>query len=295
MNTLLNKFKALAVLLLAVLVVFETQAGGTYSVQSFLNGGQVTSLVVSNGLGVTNLTYIAQNHLQGDYQIGTNSLGTGFNAPIATNALGAGTSLLYTNATPVSWYGITYPGTFVALTNNTAGTATNDVSYTVITTNNQFNFFQDANLPEDYFQTFGSSGQPGAAGDTNSIGLLQVVSQPFSLYGQAAGGGSNIVNLVFEPIPHLRSPNPGSTPGSAYIPGFTPAMSPTDAATTGGYGFTVTYTNQISTANVPTVYALPLPRWKFLGASGIRLRAIYAGASTNAVCIQSVTLQTWTP
>jgi hypothetical protein len=295
MNKLQNKIKALAVMLMAVLVVFETQAGGTYTIQSLLNGGQVSSLVVSNGVGVTNLNYIALNQLQGLYQIGTNSLGTGFNAPIATNSVGAGTSLMYTNATPVSWYGITYPGTFVALTNNTAGTATNDVSYTVITTNNQFNFFQDANLPEDYFQTFGSSGQPGAASDTNSIGLLQVVSQPFSLYGQAAGGGSNIVNLILEPIAHIRGVNPGSTPGSSYIPGFTPGLSPTDAAFTGGYNYTVTYTNQISTASVPTVYQVPLPRWKFQGASGLRLRAIYAGSSTNAVCIQSVTLQTWTP
>jgi len=271
--------------------------GASFTIGSFFNPN-VTSVVISNNVGITNLNYIAQNILQGQYQLGTNGAGTSILGNIATN-LGTLNGTQYTDSVPVMWFGQTYPGTFVCLTNNTvaATLSTNDVKYVTITTNNQFNFFQDLPLPQDQFNALVTdSGKPGASGMTNSIGYLQIVSQPFSLTGSGAvGNGSNIVSCIFEPLASLTSPNPGN---GGPIPGFVPALGATDLAQPNAVPpyWVVTYTNQISVSvNAPTVANIAIPRWYFPGARGIRLRALYSGTSTNAICVNSITLQTWTP
>jgi len=281
---------------LTLAVLAERSEAAQFTVQSFFNPA-VTSVIISNNVGVTNLNYIAQNMLQGLYQITTNGAGTAILGSIATNYCGALSGTMYTDSVPVVWFGQTYPGTFTVLTNAAvaASANTNDVRYVTITTNNQFNLFQDVLLPQDFFNTLGESGLPGVAVATNSIGYLQVVSQPFSLTGSGAtGNGSNIVSLILSPIAAVSASNPG---GVNAIPGFVPDLEPTDAAqpdTVVPY-LVVTYTNQISLLNAPTVANFAVPRWKFRGARGLRLRALYSGTSTNAISVNSVTLQTWTP
>lgn len=283
--------------LLTSLAISLAAHGAQFTTTSFLNPN-VTSVVISNNVGITNLNYIAQNLLQGLYQLGTNTAGTGINAAIATN-YGALSGTSYTDSVPVQWFGQTYPGTYTILTNNTvaASLSTNDVKYVTVTTNNQFNFFQDVPIPQDYYSALlTDAGLPGAAGNTNSIGYIQIVSQPFSMTGSGAvGNGSNIVSAIFSPIAVLTVPQPG---GGQPIPGLTPALEPTDLAQPSGAVpyIVVTYTNQISvTLNAPTVANFAVPRWKFPGARGIRLRALYCGTSTNAICVNSVTFNTWTP
>jgi hypothetical protein len=298
----MKKFKLLA-LLVALLAVDAVEAA-QFNVYSFFNPN-VTSVVISNNVGITNLNYISQNLLQGLYQLGTNTAGTGINAPIATN-YAALSGTMYTSSVPVQWFGQVYPGTFTVLTNNTvASTAnTNDVAFVTVTTNNQFNFFQDVPLPQDQYNGLVTdSGQPGAAGQTNSIGYIQFVTQPFSLTGSGAvGNGSNIVTAIFSPIAVMQQPNPNGAPstvnGGGAIPGLTPALEPTDLAQPNGVApyLVVSFTNQISvTLNAPTVATFAVPRWKFPGARGIRLRALYSGTSTNAVCVNSITYQNWVP
>ncbi len=283
-------------LLFSLVLAGATAASGAqFTVQSFFNPA-VTSIIISNNVGVTNLNYIAQNMLQGLYQITTNSAGTAILGSIATNYCGSLTGTMYTDSVPVVWFGQTYPGTYTILTNQAvaASANTNDVRFVTITTNNQFNLFQDVLLPQDFFNTLGESGQPGAASTTNAIGYLQVVSQAFSLYGAATGHGSNIVNLILVPLASVGANNPG---GVNSIPGFVPDLESTDAAQPDGQTQTmvISYTNQISLLSAPTVANIALPRWKFRGARGLRLRALYSGTSTNAISVNSVTLQTWTP
>lgn len=285
-------------LLIASFAIGLTANGAQFTISSFFNPA-VSSVVISNNCGITNLNYIAQNVLQGQYQLGTNTAGTAILASIATNYAGVSPTM-YTDSVPVQWFGQTYPGTFTILTNNTqpaASANTNDVRFVSITTNNQFNFFQDLPLPQDFYNGLVTdSGPPGAATSTNSIAYIQFVSQPFSLTGSGAvGNGSNIVTAIFSPIAVLASPNPG---GGSPIPGLMPDLEPTDLAQPIGISpyLVVTYTNQISvTVNAPTVANFAVPRWKFPGARGIRLRALYSGTSTNAICVNNITLTTWTP
>src|SRR6266704_5314627 len=138
--------KLLFSLMLAVLA--ERSEAAQFTVQSFFNPA-VTSIIISNNVGVTNLNYIAQNMLQGLYQITTNSAGTAILGSIATNC-GALSGTMYTDSVPVVWFGQTYPGTFTVLTNaaTAASLNTNEVRYIKMTTNNQFNFFQDVLLPQ---------------------------------------------------------------------------------------------------------------------------------------------------
>jgi hypothetical protein len=251
----------------------------------------VSSLVISNNVGVTNLSYIAQNILQGQYQINTNTAGTSILGNIATNATPR-IGINYTNATPVVWFGQTYLGTKVIVTNNTvaATASTNDYQYVTATTNNAINFFQDVTLPQDFFPAAAEYGI-GVASITNSIAYLQVVSQQYTEYGYGTGAGSNIVNLVFSPIHCVNAPNPNNP-----IAGYTPDLEPTDGAyASAGDVWTVTYTNQISTLGAPTVYVTPVPRWMFPGAQGMRLRMAYTGTSTNAINLNSIVLGYWRP
>lgn len=284
--------------LAALLTVGLSVHGATFTIGSFFNP-TVSSIIISNNVGVTNLNYIAQNILQGQYQLTTNTAGTAILASIATNFCGGLCGTMYTDSVPVTWFGQTYPGTFTILTNQAvaAAASTNDVKWVTINTNNQFNFFQDLPLPQDFYNGLVTdAATPGAAGNTNSIAYIQFVSQPFSLTGSGAvGNGSNIVTAIFSPLASLTSPNPGN---GGPIPGFVPALEPTDTAQPGGLPpyIVVSYTNQISvTVNAPTVANFPVPRWKFPGARGIRLRALYSGTSTNAVAVNSITMQTWTP
>jgi len=290
--------------LLSTLAIGLSAQGALFTVTSFFNPN-VTSVVISNNVGITNLNYISQNILQGLYQLGTNTAGTGINAPIATN-YGLLQGTYYTNSSPVSWFGQVYPGSLVIMTNNAvaAASSTNDILYTTITTNNQFNFFQDVPLPQDeYNGLVTDSGRPGAATSTNSIGYIQFVSQPFSMTGSGAvGNGSNIVTAIFTPIAVLQTPNPGGAPssvnGGGSIPGFVSGLEATDGAQPIGVEayLVVSYTNQISVGvNAPTVANFAVPRWNFPGARGIRLRALYSGTSTNSICVNSITYQNWTP
>lgn len=284
-------------LLVSLLAIGLSAESATFTIGSFLSPN-VTSVIISNNVGITNLNYISQNILQGQYQITTNLAGTAILGNIATN-YGLLSGTMYTDSVPVTWFGQTYPGTFTVLTNNTVASTlnTNDVKYVTVNTNNQFNFFQDLPLPQDFYNGLVTdSGQPGAAGQTNTIAYIQFVSQPFSLTGSGAvGNGSNIVTAIFVPIASLSSPNPGN---GGPIPGFVPDLEPTDLAQPNSVTpyLVVSYTNQISvTVNAPTVANFAVPRWKFPGARGIRLRALYSGTSTNAIAVNSITMQTWVP
>ena len=275
-----------------VLLASAYVQAANFTVQSFLNPN-VSALVVSNAVGATNLNYVYQNQLQGLYLSTTNTLGTSINIPIATNTA----PRFYSNSVPTTWYGQQFVGSMVILTNNVfaAAASTNNVQYITAATNNAINFFQDVNLPNDFWTGVApEAAKAGTATTTNAVAYLQIVSQPFSLYGGAAGNGSNQVNLGFVPIATPTGSNPGSVNP---IPGFTPAMEPTDAAVSGGTAstvWTVTYTNQISTVFAPTVVNVPVPRWMFI-SRGMRLRWIYTDVSTNAIAINSITLNTFTP
>jgi len=154
-------------------------------------------------------------------------------------------------------------------------------------TNNAINFFQDVVLPQDFYPALVlDAGTPGAAGNTNSVGILQVVTEQFTQTGYAVGAGSNIVNLTFSPIA-VPPPSFGSTYG---IPGLTMGMD----QTFGDKTWVVTYTNAISTVGAPTVFNTPIPRW-VLGTRGMRLRNMYTGTSTNAINVMSVTASVYTP
>lgn len=271
-----------------------------YSVQSFFNP-QISALVVSNALmGATNLNYIAQNVLQGLYLVGTNSLGSSINAPIATNFC----PMFYSNSVPTTWYQQPFQGSLVALTNAAFATTlnTNNVLVQLVATNNNINFFQDVSLPQDFWTGVtpeaskpitGASTNGTYAATTNAVAMLQIVSSPFSLFTYGPGAGSNQVTLGFSPI---FAPVPGTSSFNA-IPGFYPNLEPTDAAVAGGVAntvWTITYTNQISRVGAPTVVNYPVPRWAF-PCKGMRLRWIYTDVATNAICINSVTLSTYTP
>jgi len=275
-----------SIALVAAVLTASAESPANYTLSSFLNPN-VSFLVISNGLaGVTNLAYISQNLLQGTYQIGTNLAGTSLTAPIATNY--AAPVTYYSNSTPATWFGQNFGGSFIILTNNSvaASASTNDVIYQTVNTNNQINFFQDVPIPQNFFNTMGEYGI-GAASTTNSIGMLQIVTTPFSLYGYAAGAGSNIVNFAFEPVGATYPTTSASPTIGGFVPGLGSSFN-TDL-------WTVTFTNQISTVGAPTVFVTPVPRWKFAGAKAMRLRYAYTGTSTNAVGIQSITLGTWTP
>lgn len=290
-------------LLFAILpLMFSTPTkAANYQIQSFLNPN-VSSIIVSNNIGVTNLNYIAQNLLQGVYQLGTNNAGTSINAAIATNWC-ASFPFMFSNATPVSWYGQQYSASWVIMTNASAiasSLSTNDVLYYLPATNTypaNLNCFADVILPTDNNLTAPVFGI-GAAGQTNAVGMLQIVSQQFTQYGYGTGAGSNIVNLSFVGLPNPpSSANPSGFLGSN-IPGYTAGLEPTDGAVSGGAGvnlFTVTYTNQISTVGAPTVVQVPVPLWKFAGDRALRLRWVYTGSSTNAIAINSITFSDWTP
>ena len=283
----MKSFKTL--LIGAVAFVTVAAEAANFTVSSFLSP-QVSSLVISNNVGWTNLNNISQNISQGLYQLGTNTAGTSINAPIATNTLTMNW-LIYTNSTPVQWFGQTYPGSMVVYTNSTTPLAsTNDIIYVTPTTNNAINVFQDVPLPQDFFNGLVTdNGQPGAAGQTISIGYIQFVTSQFTLTGYAVGAGSNIVNAIFSPI--AATPSNSGLPNYG-IPGFTPGMEPNFNDKT----WTVTFTNQISTIGAPTVYNIPVPRWVFPGARAMRLRSLFAsGGSTNATAVQSITYQNWTP
>jgi len=284
-----KKMKSLRLLLFAILsITFSTHAA-SFMVQSFLNP-QVSSLVISNNIGWTNLNWVAQNNQQGQYLLGTNTAGNNITAPIATNTMTMNW-LYYSNSTPVQWFGQTFPSSYVILTNNTvaASASTNDIIWQTPGTNNALNVFQDVSLPGDFYTGVAPEYGIGAAGTTNAIAYLQIVSQQFSLFGNTAvGAGSNIVNLTFSPI----AAQPSSTGNPNYgIPGFVPGLEPNF----GDKVWVVTYTNQISTVGAPTVYNTPVPRWMYPGANGMRLRNVYSGSSTNAVNINSITLQYWKP
>ncbi len=258
---------------------------GNYTVSSFLNPS-ISFLVVSNNLGATNLTYIGQVLYQGRYQIGTNTAGTSLTAPIATNYFPQ--AAYYSNSIPVTWFGQNFPGSLVVITNAAIAStiSTNDVLYYVGNTNNAINYFADVPLAQNFFDTMGEYGI-GAAGLTNSVAYLEIVTMPWSLYGNGGvGAGSNAVTFTFEPV-SAAPQNYANQP----IAGWTPGQSVTFA----DYLWTVAITNQISTAAAPTVFRTPVPRWKFPGAKAMRLRTITTADSTNAVGIASITLTTWVP
>ncbi len=94
-----------------VLAGASLASAAQFTVQSFFNPA-VTSIIISNNVGVTNLNYIAQNMLQGLYQITTNSAGTAILGSIATNYCGSLTGTMYTDSVPVVWFGQTYPGNY---------------------------------------------------------------------------------------------------------------------------------------------------------------------------------------
>lgn len=299
-------------LLLATLTVGLAlpSTAATPFVRSFLAPG-VSSILVTNGHGWTNMNTVAQTIGMGLYVQGTNAVQGNLNAPIATNYI----LNAYSNSVPFVTNGVTFPGMLVVITNNNTtypwsqtvagggtvlyGPGTNGALPGL---NGGWNVFQDVPLPWDVTALFSAGAwATGAAGPTNSLGLLTVVSMPDTRVGipMGAGGGSNQVTLTFVGIPNQaggigNSASPVGFFPNIGSPGSSLGLEVTDAAgaavANGLQSWSFTYTNQIALLGQQTVFSIPVPAWRFANCQAIRLRSVTPDVATNGVWITSITL-----
>lgn len=161
-----------------------------FSSYSFLNQGKVVSIMLTNTIGITNLSHSAQ-------------LGAGLGL---TNYATGTANTMYTNNALLTVSGTNLPGVLVidVTTNVTAsagtfGVAPNSASnLTLVRTNDNVNLFQDVYFPPDYNPGLNST--MGGPNTTNLAvgGVLEVKINGTQLAG--SGNGSNYVSLAFVPI-----------------------------------------------------------------------------------------------
>lgn len=292
---------------LAATAAISTQAGD-FKVQSFLNPA-ITALIVSNTPCVaTNLAYIAQNQIQGVYQVGTNAaLGTTLIAPIATNQ----TQLMFSNAVSFGIGGQTFPGSLIILTNGASQSGTGIIEQLNATNNfwASLNPFQDVVLGSDL-----NMSQPPyqlSSNSTNVVGIITAIVIPNHYpYVGLAGFYSNIVNIQFTPIP-FKAASQGGIGASLGPQGSTVLaqgpladweITPT-TTTTNDTVITMQFTNHwnatMSLQAYPHVATLPVTSAMMAGYRALRCRSAgcsgVAGVTTNQVAIVGLYFSDFVP
>jgi hypothetical protein len=266
--------------LLAMLGLAASVNAGQFKSYSFFNNN-VSSIMVSNNIGATNLLSQLLNvgpHWQTN-TIGGNAVnyaytnGVPFNASVSNNYYNA-QSLLATQTT-ANIIGTMIVDTKTNISSTWSYTGTLGIS---ARTNDNQNMFADVPLNTDA----NFSNPPfNQSQNTNILGTITVTSIGDTVFTSGtAGGGSNIVNLIFVPV-----------------------WDGVHESTVGTDAFKCTYTNQstvLSLSSVPPFYlpntfTFQVSAAQFAGCAALRLKSITTGTSTNAIWIQGVTFNDWVP
>lgn len=277
--------KKLFLILTLSLATLATQAGQWKAYNLF--NANVTSILLTNGVGATNIMSIIQAG----------------NAANATNfSLATAKLFQYTNATPwfdnaqsnywvygglsQTQYGVLNPGWLVVdvLTNITSAAGVfgvlpvNHTNYTIAATNDTYNVFQDVPL-DGFTPVIWPAAQGSGAAGTNIIGTLSC-----TMYSTLASQ-SNYVTFVLVPVvseipdPRFVQNNIQGTLGNVLGNEVSWAGSGASSPTTMLAPFTISFTNSPQTVPVAETYSAQIPASYVFGARALRVRSATAGTA----------------